>query len=456
MRLDVIEQARALLSTSPFNNLRWYISQAYLPPMNLSRNAPSPPPPGHSSHLNLLAVTPESYRSLETIHTFPLGALSEKVIEFVDIYVPAYPLDQNENDDAESVTVPCPPHFTGGAPTVRLPARVKDVYQWVYTYPLQTAQCIVHQMWPDTFDYTFDFENREEIDQEIFFSVSWTDAATPLSTKTPHPSVAVFVQPPWILSPKDFAVFTQSQTFPRVHDSSETPLFRYDCKQRLWAKVWDECFRRKSPWFVITTYWGWVFGAFSRGWTVGFVSEVIPANFKAPTVLESLVFWLGSAMNKPGGWRIPEVPEPVDNINMEVRILIPESHTVMEEIAPSESDWDARSNARFSVSDNTSDVDEDEAIVYKCLVGDVAETSTPLANAFATTRSRVKVHSRIKTWAQGVYPSYEDGPLRPPSPTLSDCTQSSGSTVLDFSSEERREGQWLASNTTERRDDYDQ
>lgn len=34
---------------------------------------------------------------------------------------------------------------------------------------------------------------------------------------------------------------------------------------RLWAKIYDVCSHNQSHWFVLTTYWGWVFGAFSQG-----------------------------------------------------------------------------------------------------------------------------------------------------------------------------------------------
>ncbi len=39
----------------------------------------------------------------------------------------------------------------------------------------------------------------------------------------------------------------------------------YRSVHRLWGKVYDICSRNRSHHFVVTTYWGWVFGAFSAG-----------------------------------------------------------------------------------------------------------------------------------------------------------------------------------------------
>ena len=40
-----------------------------------------------------------------------------------------------------------------------------------------------------------------------------------------------------------------------------------------------------------------------------FATDVIKADQMYPTVLESLVFWLMSAMGIQGGWEVPEVSE---------------------------------------------------------------------------------------------------------------------------------------------------
>lgn len=54
-------------------NLRLYLSQAILPLMKLSRNAPQLPPSGHRSHNIGLTTRPERYRRLESIAHLGLG-----------------------------------------------------------------------------------------------------------------------------------------------------------------------------------------------------------------------------------------------------------------------------------------------------------------------------------------------------------------------------------------------
>ena len=42
---------------------------------------------------------------------------------------------------------------------------------------------------------------------------------------------------------------------------------------RTWAKIYDVCSHNKSRWFVFTTYWGWMFGAFSQGAHSGYIQH---------------------------------------------------------------------------------------------------------------------------------------------------------------------------------------
>ena len=45
------------------------------------------------------------------------------------------------------------------------------------------------------------------------------------------------------------------------------------------VQVYDVCARRKCQWWVVTTYWGWVFGAFSEGEATSFSNIGRCANF---------------------------------------------------------------------------------------------------------------------------------------------------------------------------------
>lgn len=41
------------------------------------------------------------------------------------------------------------------------------------------------------------------------------------------------------------------------------------------------------------------------GWTTAFVSPVIDAQSRSPTVMHALLYWLGSALRAPGGFVQP-------------------------------------------------------------------------------------------------------------------------------------------------------
>jgi len=227
------------------------------------------------------------------------------VLKFVTQHVPTHSMEQKTESElrGERVTVPCPGYNVGSVSS-RWPHSIREVVRWVTGYPLDTIQCVIHQTWPDTIEYIFDW-NSQDVDKDIFFTTTW--GLPPGTPGSPAPFCAVFVQPPWVLSPKDFELFVGCRALPRMNAVADGMDVEYTAKERVWAKVWDECFRRRCHWFVITTYWGWAFGAFSQGWTVGYISNFHLSGQLQPTILECLIFWLGSSMGKSGGWQIPEV-----------------------------------------------------------------------------------------------------------------------------------------------------
>lgn len=52
-------------------------------------------------------------------------------------------------------------------------------------------------------------------------------------------------------------------------------------------------------WSVKTTHYGLI------GWTTAFVSPVMDAQSRSPTVMHALLYWLGSALRVPGGFIQP-------------------------------------------------------------------------------------------------------------------------------------------------------
>lgn len=412
---------QTFIGALPTDHLRWYSSQAELPEMLLGDGTPEMPPEGHKSHRNRLSVIPAPYRRLESMHTLTHPSWDFNVDSFLYAHVPSHKLKIGHEHSRGSATMPCPPYVYVPPTPLSRPKTVREVSWWVNEYPLRTAQCVMHHSFRESMDYIFDFDSRNDPDHDILATLVFGhidgDEAHP-------PACLVFVQPPWILSPKDLELFVDCQTLRPAADDAGF-ITSYSSKERLWSKVWDECHRRNCRWFVLTTYWGWVFGAFSQGWTVGFSRGILDRNCKYPTVLESLVYWLGSSIGVPGSWEIPEVPESVQNLDAQNKALIPHTHRLDCEPAPSVSDWDARSEAPSSKFDVPSD-DEDDQAVYAMLFEEKPNVSL---------RQPVNLQRRgipdgqiaIHTWSRATA-----GEMRPPSPTRSEFSVASGSTVRDY------------------------
>ncbi|KAH9934790.1 uncharacterized protein B0H18DRAFT_487913 [Fomitopsis serialis] len=312
MRINVYDHVQALLSIEPLDKLRAYLSQATLPPMKLASRAPPLPPSGHHSHRNVLSITPQQYRVLEKMYQIEFPSFRSSMKEVLDMHAAQEGLQTRDREDVEHVTIPCPPTFQVAVNPPRKPANLEQLCRWISQFPLDSAQAVMHALFPQSDDWTFSHVNPD-IDEEIFQSYIWSSTATASSPTGGPGSVMVFVQPPWILSTKDLESFVSCDVFRRVDDLAhmheDDKPYAYTSKERLWAKIWDECQRNGSYYFVLTTYWGWVFGVFTPGRTVGLLSQIMRHDQTGATILECLIYWLLSAMGFKGGWEVPEVSE---------------------------------------------------------------------------------------------------------------------------------------------------
>jgi len=79
----------------------------------------------------------------------------------------------------------------------------------------------------------------------------------------------------------------------------------------------------------VTTYVGWIFGAFSRGWTTAFVSRAYPCDSTDPTIVLALTYWLSCAMGCPDGWSVPILEnELVEHSRREISPTPPPSNYI--------------------------------------------------------------------------------------------------------------------------------
>ncbi|KIL69725.1 hypothetical protein M378DRAFT_184127 [Amanita muscaria Koide BX008] len=338
------------MSVRGTDNLRCYLREAILPEMLCHPEAPVIPPHGHKSHLNHLKARPERWRRLECIQPIDSSIMDKRVTDWIDTHIPDTSLgcDDTDHSTGESLTIPCPPVFDIPPHVEMRPTDIFRMVPWLDNLPLMTVQRTLHLIYPRSRHWTFSLQDVANKDCNIFQYFAWTlqaesrhafeEADEETKRDIGRYSIVLAFQPPWILSYQDLKEFADCRSFPPYLISGNafpTPL---EGKDRLWAKLWDTCAERRTPWFIITSYHYWVFGAFSRGWTTAFVSRVYEYDYYSPTIAECLTYWASSALHIRGTWRIPEVAEPFEDIIRPIHI--PESNDdEIPEPAPSESNW---------------------------------------------------------------------------------------------------------------------
>ncbi|KAI9566451.1 hypothetical protein HD554DRAFT_1113745 [Boletus coccyginus] len=290
------------------DDLRCYIRGARLPVMAYR----SPRGGSGSSHL-ALNIRPERYRTLRIVHTINAMLFSDIISDWVEEFVPCKSLGVNDEDErtGERLTIPCEPFFS----IVPLPlARAEDierVFVWVDMFPLESIRRILNLLYVDSNSWKLLPCEEGPLLKTSTWSHTRGDQGKTIFSQ--H-ALCLFLMPPWVLSAKDLQEFARGQSFPdrtsseSLEDKAQSTLRGMEW---LWSKVWDTCIHRNCRWFIVTTYTHWVFGVFSAGWTVSFVSPPYAFDSHTPTILEILVFWLVSAMGYPGGFVVPEIPYEV-------------------------------------------------------------------------------------------------------------------------------------------------
>jgi len=163
----------------------------------------------------------------------------------------------------------------------------------------------MHLVHPTSQPWSFVHQSGD-MDDAHFKYYAWELAPCNPCTSGRKTTAIVMSMPPWSLTPTDLECFSACKEFPLFNESGRT---RLKDDERIWGKLYDICVSRNCPYFVVTNYYGWVFGVFSKGWSTAFVGKVQKYDDREPTVLEHLLYWLSSSMNEPGTYRRPEVPE---------------------------------------------------------------------------------------------------------------------------------------------------
>ncbi|KAN0123878.1 hypothetical protein V8E52_002368 [Russula decolorans] len=285
-------------------NLQLYLSQATLPLMKIPRNAPRLPPSGHRSHNIGLTTRPERHRRLESVRALRRKVEAE-VSEYSSKVVPDYPLDGGDSDSetGNAIRIPCNPTFDIPQPPMIPPTDLDRFSSWLDYLPLQTTERALHLVHPESRHWSFVLQSGD-LDDTHFKYYAWELAPCIPSKSGRKTTAIVMAMPPWTLTPTDLQCFAACKEFPQF---GETGRARLNDDQRIWGKLYDICMAKESPYFVVTNYYGWVFGVFSKGWGVAAIGEVQTYAGNSPTILEHLFYWLSSSMNEPGTYDRPEV-----------------------------------------------------------------------------------------------------------------------------------------------------
>ena len=133
--------------------------------------------------------------------------------------------------------------------------RILRMISWLEMLPLQTAQDVIHFLYPESRGWRFTLGHDCDGDEDIFQYFTWSTAAYPDSSLNSRNSVLIAFQPPWILSEQDIREFSGCRSvrtavfciylkwsdiftkFPPFRKSGNAFPITLESKERLWAKV---------------------------------------------------------------------------------------------------------------------------------------------------------------------------------------------------------------------------
>ncbi|KAJ3543369.1 hypothetical protein NM688_g5862 [Phlebia brevispora] len=466
-KLDGSSRRPAPKNMTGVKNLRVYIALAALPEMKLGPGAPAMPEPGHRSHKNALSVRPKRGRKLNGITLAESDPVDNAIYDFMRCHMPTRPLDVAEPDTAtgEGLTVPCsdqsfyvPPKVLGQ------PSDLNRITKWVYDYPLATVQRIMHLTFGQTRQWEFS-EPVSDIDHHLVKTITWDYIIQ--DGMAAESSLVVIVQPPWIASAKDLESFVKCDKLPPLDATKDhnSPFNEFENNsQRLWAKIWDICSRRRCHHWVLTTYWGWVFGVFSPGRAYAQVCPIRAFDDTEPTVMEHLLYWVALSMDLNEREEVQFGVDGVEDIVMDDDATEVPEEPFYRLLPPprSESSWSAatrRPGTLFEdrgagLSDIEDDDEADEAEVAQMLFFSMGNASQEKV-VIPTEEHAALVRENIANWraqlAQGgnqvtsyhVYAIPGRSPYATLSTVSSSTVSSATSVVKDLGG--TAQGSWLSS-----------
>ncbi|KAF8512842.1 hypothetical protein BU17DRAFT_95878 [Hysterangium stoloniferum] len=330
----------------PRDNLQKFVLEAVPFKMNIAPTCPKIPPPDERiqpATFAILSHRPDSRRKLQEVCMLrPVTVMQNRVKNFLS-FIPSQPLpnqgyDVEINMDAASFSV---------VQTVRPPLEyIEGLVSWVMSIA-STAERILKLTWPDeTAGYAAHVPDLSPIlrfgpgytDNDICRTIAWTKVSgRSESLREPATKMIVMVMAPWALGNLEMRDFIELGTFVpyKIPRENELPQI-YKRAEKVWARLWDDCASKSCQFFAVTNYDCWVFGVFVNGTTRAICSPIVNAVDKESTVLQWVLFWMGSSMKLPHTW----TPPAFENFgNPDITDLEDVAKRLMDDDSMSHEDW---------------------------------------------------------------------------------------------------------------------
>ncbi|GJJ06000.1 hypothetical protein Clacol_000187 [Clathrus columnatus] len=300
----------------PLANLRAYLHAARVVRPKLAKGLP---PVCQTRHERItpsdafLSVEPDSRCRLRKMTLLDEGKMNQTIITLMDKFVPSKPIENTE-DAATRIRTP---NFNIPAPGFLVYSKPLPSIDNVMTLAkhtlqlLETSERVLNLVWPkESGGHTFTIPIKSSVipapDSEICIPIYYTKVREGdlIRKNEVMIKMVVLVVPPWAFADADLLYF------PDFKIKEDGTCATYTRAQKLWAQVYDCCAAKNCPFFAITTFANWVFGAFnpSSGWSNVICTSLIGnANFN-PSILEWVTYWVASSLKVPGTFSPSQYP----------------------------------------------------------------------------------------------------------------------------------------------------
>ncbi|KAG8950094.1 hypothetical protein FRC04_007948 [Tulasnella sp. 424] len=257
---------------------------------------------------------PDDKRLLQEMYQISTPDLQRRVKNFNADHLPEKLCKDSDGDpitlarpgNEEFIAIYHPSFSVQQLPLPSSPGSEENVRQWVLQSVLQTAQRMLNVIDPSTSTWSFgDVHGRGT--QDLKSDFSWQcNLGQGTDVDVTH-RLIVEVKAPWVMRTKDFEEFV---ALGKLRKASEIVA---DIRAKNNGVIpTDKHGDPEPPTFKkVENYENWVFGVFSLGFEIAYVSGVIPYDNTGPTVLECLMYWVQSAMFVPGLFEVPMVSTTV-------------------------------------------------------------------------------------------------------------------------------------------------